>query len=59
MTIVSHAQNFEDVILNRALEDVESGFYIDIGANDPDIDSVTRYFYEKGWSGIKIEPFKG
>src|SRR5262249_8923876 len=33
-----------------------SGFYVDVGANDPDIDSVTRAFYERGWSGINIEP---
>src|SRR5437763_9264931 len=33
-----------------------SGFYVDVGANDPDIDNVTRVFYERGWSGINIEP---
>lgn len=32
------------------------GFYVDVGANDPDIDNVTRVFYERGWSGINIEP---
>ena len=54
--IVSHAQNFEDVILWRALKDVKSGLYIDIGAQDPVIDSVSFAFYEKGWRGIHVEP---
>ncbi len=56
MAFVSYAQNFEDVMLWRALKDVPQGFYIDVGAQDPDIDSVTRAFYERGWSGINIEP---
>ena len=34
----SSAQNFEDVMLYRALGDVETGFYIDVGAQDPIID---------------------
>ncbi len=56
MSFISYAQNFEDVMLWRALKHVENGFYIDIGAWSPDIDSVTRSFYEHGWSGINIEP---
>ncbi|WP_018231901.1 FkbM family methyltransferase [Thioalkalivibrio thiocyanodenitrificans] len=56
MTFVSYAQNFEDVMLWRALKHVESGFYIDVGANDPEIDSVTKAFYDRGWQGINIEP---
>lgn len=43
-------------MLWRALHDVENGFYIDVGANDPSHDSVTRAFYERGWHGINIEP---
>lgn len=56
MTSISYAQNFEDVILARALVDVSEGFYVDVGAQDPVIDSVTRMFYERGWKGINIEP---
>ena len=52
----SAAQNFEDVMLYRALGDVEAGFYIDVGAQDPDIDSVSKAFFDKGWQGIHIEP---
>lgn len=56
MTFISYAQNFEDVILWRAMRDVPNGFYIDVGAWDPDLDSVTRAFSERGWRGINIEP---
>ncbi|ALN79233.1 FkbM family methyltransferase [Lysobacter antibioticus] len=55
-TFISYAQNFEDVILHRALADVEAGFYVDVGAQHPLRDSVTRAFYERGWRGINIEP---
>jgi FkbM family methyltransferase len=53
---VSYAQNFEDVMLWRALRHIERGFYIDVGACDPSTDSVTRAFYERGWRGINVEP---
>lgn len=56
MTFISYAQNLEDVILWRALKQVTNGFYIDVGANDPAHDSVTKGFYEQGWRGINIEP---
>jgi FkbM family methyltransferase len=56
MTFISYAQNFEDVMLWRALKHVENGFYIDVGANDPTLFSVTRAFYDRGWHGINVEP---
>ncbi|MGA7440027.1 MAG: FkbM family methyltransferase [Luteibacter sp.] len=56
MTFISYAQNAEDVILFRALKHVEAGFYIDIGAQDPINDSVTRAFYDRGWHGINVDP---
>ena len=55
---ISYAQNFEDVILWRALNHVENGVYVDVGAMDPTIDSVTKAFYDVGWHGINIEPVK-
>jgi FkbM family methyltransferase len=54
--IISYAQNFEDVMLWRALNHIKYGFYIDVGAWSPDIDSVTRIFYEHGWNGVNVEP---
>jgi len=56
MTFISYAQNLEDVMLFRALKGVEQGFYIDVGALDPVIASVTKAFYERGWRGINLEP---
>ena len=44
---ISYAQNFEDVILWRALNHVENGFYVDVGAMDPTEHSVTKAFYNE------------
>lgn len=54
--MISYAQNGEDVLLWRALKDIRGGFYIDVGANDPELLSVTKWFYDQGWTGINIEP---
>ena len=56
MTFVSYAQNYEDVMLWRALKHIENGFYIDVGAAWPSEHSVTKLFYDEGWRGINIEP---
>jgi FkbM family methyltransferase len=56
MSFISYAQNYEDVMLWRALKDIENGFYIDVGAAWPDDHSVTKSFYDRGWRGINIEP---
>src|SRR6476659_9519982 len=53
---VSYAQNFEDVMLWRALKGVEGGFYVDVGAQDPVVDSTSLAFYQHGWRGVHIEP---
>lgn len=54
--VVTYAQNREDVILDAFFPDVKRGFYVDIGANHPTDDSVTKLFYNKGWRGINVEP---
>lgn len=56
MNFVSYAQNFEDVMLWRALKHVEHGLYVDVGAQHPVIDSVSKAFYEQGWRGVHVEP---
>lgn len=58
MAWVSYAQALEDIHLMRALSRVnhEDGFYVDVGAWHPEIDSVTKLFYDAGWRGINIEP---
>lgn len=50
------AQNREDLIIKGFFWDIAAGTYIDVGANDPVIDSVTKLLYDSGWSGINIEP---
>lgn len=55
---ISYAQNFEDVMLWRTLKLFGPGFYVDVGANHPTLDSVTRSLYERGWRGINIEPVR-
>ncbi len=52
----SFSQYQEDLIIDSLLICKSKGFYIDIGANDPDLLSNTKRFYLKGWSGINIEP---
>lgn len=54
--MISYAQNGEDVILKRIFFDQAEGFYIDIGANDPVILSLTKHFSDRGWRGINVEP---
>ncbi len=54
--MISYAQNHEDVVLSRVFAGQQSGFYIDVGAWHPTLDSVTKHFYDAGWRGINIEP---
>jgi FkbM family methyltransferase len=56
---VSYAQNREDVVLARALRpDDRRGFWVDVGAGDPVLDSVTAAFAERGWRGVNVEPLR-
>src|SRR5262249_23216553 len=54
--VISYTPNLEDVLLERCFKDVAAGFYVDIGACHPTYSSITRWFYDRGWSGINIEP---
>lgn len=53
-----YSQNFEDVFLWRCFRHLDVGFYVDVGAQYEEADSVTRLFYDIGWSGINIEPVR-
>lgn len=52
---VSYSLNREDILLGRVLPG-DTGFYLDVGAADPVEHSVTKLFYDRGWSGINVEP---
>lgn len=54
--ITTYSQNREDIIIEWFFKDRERGFYVDVGAANPDLDSVTKLFYLKGWRGINVEP---
>ena len=56
MEFISYTANGEDALLWRALRHVGHGRYIDAAAIHPDQDSVTRAFYDRGWSGLNIAP---
>ncbi|GAB4049559.1 FkbM family methyltransferase [Catellatospora paridis] len=53
---ITYAQNREDLYIAGFFPDVENGFYVDVGAQHPVRDSVTKYFSLLGWTGINIEP---
>lgn len=56
--IISFAQNYEDIILERIFKEKNIGFYIDVGCFHPVIKSITCNFYLKGWRGINIDVSK-
>ena len=55
-TLISYAQNREDVVLWRALGHISGGRYIDVGAWDAEVHSVTKALYDRGWKGVNVEP---
>jgi FkbM family methyltransferase len=53
---IGYAQNGEDIVLLRALGAQAEGRWIDVGANHPVNDSVTKNFSDIGWTGLNVEP---
>ena len=49
----------EDIVLGHIFATQNTGFYLDIGAFDPVTYSNTFLLYQRGWSGINIEPRPG
>ena len=55
--IVSYAGNAEDVVLLRAFAGLRGGFFVDVGAGEPDSGSVTKNLVDRlGWRGVNLEP---
>ena len=52
----THSQYREDLVIDTLFKHKSNGFYVDIGANDPDVLSNTKLFYNRGWRGINVEP---
>jgi FkbM family methyltransferase len=53
---LSYTQNMEDYHLALAFDGQQGGTYVDVGAGHPVADNVSLWFYERGWSGLVIEP---
>lgn len=53
---ISHAQEGEDIVIERLLGYRPRGFYVDVGAHHPSRYSNTVMFYDRGWRGINIDP---
>ena len=56
---LSFSQSGEDMILDTIFCDISNGTYVDVGANNPFIQSNTHYFYRKGWQGVNIDALPG
>ncbi len=57
--VESYAQEGEDLILQRLLDNQGQGFYVDVGAHHPKRFSNTYLLYKRGWSGINIDATPG
>tara|TARA_Y100000991_G_scaffold212706_1_gene197262 strand:+ start:581 stop:1327 length:747 start_codon:yes stop_codon:yes gene_type:complete len=45
----------EEILVNRILNKFKYGFFVDVGAYNPKIGSLTNQLYDKGWKGINID----
>lgn len=59
---VWYGAHVEDYSIAMLLRDDDHntalGYYVDCGAWDPLLDSVTKHFYDRQWNGINVEPNK-
>ena len=53
--MVSYAESWADVRLDRAFAPDHAGFYVEIGGG-PVEGSVTKHFHDLGWRGIDVNP---
>lgn len=51
----SYSEAGEDRLLATLMGNVESGYYVDVGCNDPIFYSNTYLLYQKGWRGLAID----
>jgi hypothetical protein len=56
---VSCSQTGEDMIIRAAIDAVDRGFYVDIGAFHPIGFSNTYHFYFRGWRGLNVDATPG
>lgn len=54
-----YGQNAEDIFLSVYFKNKQKELYVDIGAHHPIRISNTYQLYQKGWSGINVDPLPG
>ena len=54
-----YSQNNEQTYILEAFAEKSDGRFLDIGAYDAKLLSNTRALYERGWSGVMVEPSPG
>src|ERR1700690_3428270 len=55
----SYSQEGEDLLLDRFVAHIPSGFYVDVGAHHPKRVSNTYLLKCKGWHGLNIDANPG
>ena len=55
LTYTSWSQLGEDRYLGQLFKATDKGFYVDIGAFDPEKFSNTKALYDRGWRGINVD----
>ena len=48
----------DEYIYNNFFKDKTNGFFIDIGASEPERQNNTLFFEKLGWKGVLVEPVK-
>ena len=56
---MSYSQNNEENLIAQVFDGKTDGWFLDIGAYDAKLLSNTRALYERGWSGVMVEPSPG
>lgn len=46
----------EQALIREFFGNKSNGFYVDVGANEPIIESQTYHLDQLGWSGLLLEP---
>jgi FkbM family methyltransferase len=54
--IFKHTEHSEQMLIRSFFSNANTGFFVDIGANDPFHNSQTYHLEQLGWRGIVVEP---
>ena len=45
----------EDLFVNHYFSNISKGIYVDVGCNQPKINSLTFKLHKKGWKGLNFD----